>query len=61
MEGRHPFTIGRTVVLAALVACLVTWLRVGGGEGDGAIVLPLLALPAGAFAGYFLGIAINRE
>jgi len=57
---RHPFTIGRTVVLAALLACLITWLRVGD-EGDGAIVLPMLALPAGAFVGYFLGLALNRE
>jgi hypothetical protein len=57
----HPFTVGRTVLLAALLAALLTWLRVGDDEGDGAVILPLLALPAGAFVGYFIALAINRE
>lgn len=61
MRRAHPFTIGRTALLAAVLAALLTWFRVGDDEGDGAVILPLLALPAGAFLGYFVGLAINRE
>lgn len=61
MRRVHPFTIGRTVLLAALLAALLTWLRVGDDEGDGAVILPLLALPAGAVVGYFFALVINRE
>lgn len=61
MRRGHPLTIGRTVLLAALLAGLLTWLRVGDDEGDGAVILPLLALPVGAFVGYFIALAINRE
>jgi hypothetical protein len=61
MTRRHPFTIGRTVLLTAVLATALTWAKVGGDEGDGAIGLPLLAFPAGAFVGYFVGLAINPE
>lgn len=61
MRRQHPFTIGRTVLLTALLAGFLTWARVGDDEGDGALILPLLALPAGAFFGYFVGLAINQE
>lgn len=61
MKSGHAFTIGRTVLLVALLAALMTCLRVGDDEGDGAVILPLLALPVGAFVGYFVGLAINRE
>ena len=50
-----------TVLLTAVLAGLLTWLRVGDDAGDGAVVLPLLALPAGAVVGYFIGLAVNRE
>lgn len=60
MRQRHPLTIGRTVLLTAVLAGGLTWLRVGDDEGDGAVILPLLALAVGAYVGYFIGLAINR-
>lgn len=54
LRRRHPLTIGQT----ALLAGVLTWLRVG---GDGAVILPIAALPARAFVGCFDGPAIDRE
>jgi hypothetical protein len=60
MTSRHPFTIGRTVLLVAVTSAVLVRLWVAGGEGDGTVILPLLALPVGAYVGYFIGLALNR-
>lgn len=61
MTRRHPLTIGRTVLLTAVLCAVLTRLRVGDDEGDGTVILPLLALLWGAYVGYFVGLSINRE
>jgi len=60
MTRRHPLTIGRTVVLGAVLAAATT-LLLARDQGDGAFILPFLMLAVGAFIGYFVGLAINRE
>ena len=61
MRQRHPMTIGRTVLLTAVLAGALTWLRAGNDERDGAVLLPVLAVGVAAYFGYFIGLAINRE
>lgn len=56
----HPFTIGRMTMLGAVVAASTTAV-LARDNGDGALYLPLLMLAGGAFAGYFVGLAVNRE
>ena len=56
----HPFTIGRTVLLSAVLAASTTAVFARD-NGDGALYLPLLMLAVGAFAGYFVGLAVNRR
>ena len=58
---RHPLSIARSTLLVAVLASFLMWLRVGDDEGDGAVLLPVLAFPVGAYAGYLIGLALHRE
>jgi len=60
MTRRHPFTIGRTALLGAVLAACATAV-LARDNGDGALYLPVLMLVVGAFIGYFVGLAVDRK